>query len=209
MKKILLIGLVALVGFTVQAQVAPKSYKFIPSNISVLVVSNTIAITNLSSVASLYTTNKYGTVWTNSSGVGVVAGNNNTTALLQDAPLWVLRDGSGAWAQNTNTTIGYIQSYATLAVTGTSQSGANAAVTLVFAPVYGGKESTTTSDHWTIAFTPTASSTQTFTTNAPLYLWPGAEKLRLRRIVNADTDASSAWNISDISLNGFVPTGGY
>lgn len=208
MKKILLIGLGVLLAFAANAQVAPKSYKFIPSDIANLTVTNLFQITNLTSVAALVTTNKAGTVYTNSNGTGVTV-TGGTKALLQDAPLWALRDGRGAWSTDTNIAVSFVQSYGTIAITGTSQSGANAAVTFVFAPVYGGKESTTASDLWTFSVTPTASSTQTFTTNAPMYLWPGAEKLKLRRIVNADTDASSAWVISDISLNGFVPTGGY
>jgi hypothetical protein len=204
MKKLLFIGLAVIAGMTANAQVAARSYKFIPGSISTLIVSNTIAITNIGSVSSAWSTNKAGTAWTNSAGTGVVAGQGDKVRLLQDVPLWALRDGSGAWVPTTNAITG-IQGYATLAVTSIAGSGANAAVTFVFAPVYGDKEGTSATDIWTIAFTPTASTVQTVTTNVPMYKWPGASALRLSRIVNADTDASSSFTVTDISLNGFVP----
>lgn len=205
MKKLLIIGLVGLLGLVASAQVAPRSYRMIPSDINSLIVSNTIAITNLSSVAALITTNKTGTAWTNSAGIGVVASSGSTTKLLQDVPLWSLRDGSGAWSTITNNSIPFMQSYATLAVTGTAGSGANAAVTFVMAPVYGTREATDAGQLWTFSLTPTASTTQTMVTNVPMFNWPGATALRCRRIVNADTDASSQWVLSDITLNGYIP----
>ena len=207
MKKLFIIGLLALATTVSQAQVAARSYKFIPSNISSLIVTNTLQVTNLSSVASAWTTNAAGSTWTNSYGTRVVASTGDKTALLQDAPLWALRDGSGPWNYFTNGLVSVPQSAGTVAINLTSASGANAAVTFVFAPVYGDKESTVATDLWTFSVTPTASTTHTFTTNAPMWLWPGATSLRLRRVVNGDTDATSHVTIRDISLNGFVPVG--
>lgn len=209
-----LVGLLALgLGVSAaQAQVEWKSFSFIPENITSLLVSNTLAVTNLST-ASAQTTNANGTVYTNTAGVRVILNANQTTKLLQDVPLWSLRDGGPAWESSTNG-VNYIQSYAQVSVSTVSGSGANAALSFVVTPIYGnsrrtGKsfEATVSTEEWTFAFTPTASSSQTFTTNAPLYRWPGAKGLRLRRVINADTDASSDVWLQDISLNGYVPTG--
>jgi len=183
-----------------------KSFKFL--NVPAVYATNTLQITNLATTSSLGT-NKSGTVWTNKAGIRVTS---TTTAnlydnLLSDVPLWALGDGSpAAFVGATNASVAVPFGYATFSTTMTAASGANAAVTFVVTPVVNGvNESTESTDQWTFSFTPTASSTQTFTTNAPLHRWPGAAKLRLRRIVNGDTDVTSIVIITDVSLNGFGP----
>jgi hypothetical protein len=192
------------------SKVAPGG---IPANrflaVPAVYATNTLQITNLATAGSVGT-NIVGTVFTNKNNSRVVvttAGAYSPIPLLQDVSLAALQDGAGAWVQSpTNGSQLYNASYATLATTMTAQSGANAPVTFVFTPLFNGvNEASEAADLWTFSFTPTASSTQTFTTNAPLWRWPGAAKLRLKRIVNGDTDATSAVIITDVSLNQFGP----
>jgi hypothetical protein len=91
-------------------------------------------------------------------------------------------------------------------------SGANAAVTFTFVPIYDGKDGSEaetplvgTGFNWSFAVTANTTASVTVATNAPMWKWPGARKLRLLSIVNADTDASSEVWIDRCSFNGFVP----
>lgn len=206
MKKLIMIGLLLGATAVSQAQVAARSYKFLSSNIQSVLVTNTFAISNVLSSANL-STNKVGTIWTNTYGVGTVAAAGDTTKLLSDVPLWSLRNGEGAWpVVTTNISSVYPPSYATFAATIRAQSGAGAALTFTVVPLFGNAEATSAINHWTFSMTPVASTTVVLTTNVPMYQWPGATALRIRRIVNEDTDATSAVVVSDISLNGYVPT---
>lgn len=172
--------------------------------------TNVLQITNFSTAGSVGT-NKSGTIYTNGSGTRVVvsaAGAGATKNLLQDVPLWTTKEGLPAWSDGTTNgeSILYNRSYGTVSVTMAADSGANAAVSFVVTPLWNGvNEASEAADLWTFAFTPTASTTHTFSTNAPLHKWPGAKALRLKRIVNADTDATSTVIITDVSLNGFGP----
>lgn len=208
-----LVSVALLVGLTSsQAQVPNRSYPFLADNVLSLTVTNTIPITNLFSTLS--TTNLLNTSYTNTSGTLRVL-TNSTQNLFQDVPLWSLRGGEGAWSTGTtNGSVLYTVSYGTLAVTMQSQSGADAAITFRMRPLYGNSkfsgrpnEATSTADEWIFSLTPTASSVQTFTTNAPLYKWPGATGLRLHSVTNTDVSASGAVFLRDVSLNGFVPVG--
>lgn len=206
MKKLLFIGLVALAGFTASAQTAARSYKFLPSFIGSLSLTNVAGITNQASPGAT-ATNYTGVAYTNNLGTYIKL-TNSTVRLLQDVPLWSLRDGSGAWNHGvTNNLLNYVQSYATLAITWYSGSGQNTALQMQFAPVYGDKEDTTAGNRWTIGITPTASTYETVTTNVPLWRWPGATALRCRFLSSNDADASSLTSLIDLSLNGFVPVG--
>jgi hypothetical protein len=201
------------VGLTAtQAQVPNRSYSFLADDILSLNVTNAIPLTNLNSTAT--TTNALNVSYTNTAATFKVL-TNSTKNLFVDVPLWSLRDGRPAYVVETQGTNGmYVTSFGTVAITLQSQSGANAAVSFIMRPLFGqskltGKpnQATEAAQTWTFAVTPTASSVQTFTTNAPMHLWPGAVGLRLCGIINADTDASGAVYLRDISLNGYVPVG--
>lgn len=206
MKKLFIIGIVALATVVANAQTAARSYKFLPSFVYSLCLTNTANITNQAS-PGITSTNYTGVSYTNNLGQYIKL-TNSTTRLLQDVPLWSLRDGSGAWnAGVTNNLLNYVQSYATLAVTWYGGSGQNSACQIQFAPIYGDKEDTTSGNYWTVGLTPTASTYQTVTTNVPLWRWPGATALRCKFIASTDADASSLLSILDLSLNGYVPVG--
>ena len=215
MKK-LLIGLVALVVVvSAQAQVPHRSFSFINTDFKSIGVTNLVAITNLFT-ANARTTNMLNTVVTNSSGTRRVL-TNSTVNLLQDVPLWALRDGSMPMFNLTNTAAASSPlrpTYVTLSATTTAGAGAVGVLSLLITPVYGnnritgrGNEVTASGEEWAVSFLPTASTLTTLTTNVPIYRWPGASALRLRRMVNTATAADSEVHVIDLSINGFVPVG--
>lgn len=173
--------------------------------VSAVYVTNLFAITNLSSPSSLGT-NIAGTTFTNgSSRVVSTATVGQRLNLLTDVPLPVDSFGRALIITPTNAIVpGGSWSELTISTTMTAGSGANAAVSFVVVPMWDGvNEATETADTWTFAFTPTASATQNFSTNVPVYRFLGAEKLRLKRIVNADTDANGQVIVTDVTLNGW------
>lgn len=198
----------------VQAQ-AHQSLKFM--NVPAFYATNLLNFTNLNTamVAGNGRTNAAGTVYSNYVNgvltrviVNTTSDATNTKAASQnvfkEVPLWVDTGGRGPW-DATNTSITRV-SFATLSVSTIAGAGADTAITLVFTPIWNGvNEATESADEWSTTVTPTVSATQTFSANVPLYKWPGAKYLRLRRVVNADTTAAGNVIFTDISLNGFVP----
>lgn len=191
---------------------------FLPSGVDFIVVTNTLQVTNLNYILS-NGSNRVGTVY-GQLGVTNVAAAGNYNNLLGDVNLWADRMGQPYSLAPSNTISSTLfTTPAAVVVCTRANSGANAAISLVFAPVYNdnipginvsgatgsAQETTGTTDQWTMSITPTASSTQVFKSDVPMYRWPGAKKLRLLYVSNADTDASSDVTISHISLNGFVP----
>lgn len=213
MKK-LLVGLVAAcLLVTAQAQVPFRTFSFIPPDVMSVGVSNLVAITNLFT-ADARTTNMLNTVITNAYGVRQVL-TNSTRNLLVDAPLWALRDGSMPMAQQTNVmALGSAlrPTYVTLSATMTAGAGTVGVLSLLITPMYGANritgranEVTASGEEWAVSFLPTASSVVTLTTNVPIYRWPGASALRVRRMVNTATVANTEIHVIDLSLNGYVP----
>jgi hypothetical protein len=215
MKK-LLIGLltVAVLVMTAQAQVPHRSFSFINPDFRSVGVSNLVAITNLFT-AGARTTNMLNTVVSNNAGRRLVL-TNSTLNLLQDVPLWSLRDGSMPLTQ-TNTAAASLPlrpTYVTLSATTVAGAGTVGVLSLTITPLYGnnritGKpnEVTASGEEWSVSFAPTASTLTTLTTNVPIYRWPGASGLRLRRMVNTATAADTEVHVIDLSVNGFVPVG--
>lgn len=201
-----LLAMLVLPAVTALAQAEHRSQSFL--NVQAVYLTNLYNPTNLAT-AGTATTNIVGLTMTNFGARVTCDGTNNARVNpFKDVQLWAMTDGRGAWSEGSTNGTGilYNQSFASISVTWTAGSGANTAIPFVVTPLFNGRnEATSTADEWTFAFTPTASATQTLTTNVPLYRWPGAAKLRLRRAVNTDTDASSQVIVSDISLNGFVP----
>lgn len=200
-----------LLGLTVatcHAQSYPEarhySFSFLPSGITAVYVTNTLALTNLNT-AGTAGTNVAGLVYTNS-GTQVVVGSGDYQPLLNDVNLWIPRDGRNWTPAQTNGLIDFhvVDVPATLSMTYSSGSGANAAVTFVCVPMIDDTREVN-ANPWTFSFTAVASQTgTTVSTNAyKLWEWPGAKKIRIRRIVNADTDASSQVVITALQLNGY------
>lgn len=233
MKKLLIISGMVMATVCAMAQSTFRAQSFFAQGVQSLYVTNTAAITNLNT-ASANTTNAPGTAWSNYVSGGTAryvaatnsaasgAWTNVTKNLLKDVDLWALRDGSPAVMQSTtNGTDRPTLSYATVTIRINAGSGASAdqANTLVFTPLYGiAMDSAsaglnpkptpvegTTADQWTVGITPAGAATVVLCTNVPLYKWPGARGLRLRRVVGGDTDASSQVIYDEISLNGYVP----
>ena len=173
-------------------------------NVRSVQVTNGIGATNLNSFG-VAATNFNGIVYTNLAGTRLETGTtNNTFNLFKDAQLWADRNGRPFMGIETNNMVSTSPGSVFLKLVG--GSGANAAVTFVFRPVVDGQnESTAAADTWSVALTATTTTPVTLRTNVPFYLWPGCKGLRLRSIVNGDTDASSGVFVQECSLNGFLP----
>lgn len=207
MKKLIItLGLVA-VSFVANGQNFISQSFF--NNARSINVSNTISVTNISFFPGQ--SNIFGLLWTNSAGTRTIVTNaGNTTDLLKGAQLWT--DRNGRWFNplfEVNYTTTNNQTASPMNVflrIGTGGSGANAAVTFTFAPVWDDLTYTTTAaDLWSVAITASTTASVTVATNVPLWRWPGASRLELLSIVNGDTDASSQVTIDRCSLNGYKP----
>lgn len=232
MKKTLLtIGLAAL-AVSAFGQATWQAQSFLAQGVQSLYVTNLVAITNLNT-AGANTTNAPGTAWSNyvaggtaryvtATNTGSGSWTNATRNLLKDVTLWSRRDGSPAFtpsATNGFSVPTFGDATLVIRVDAGSGSGANTAMSLVFTPLYGyGLDNDsaglnprptavegTTADEWTVGITPAGATVVTVTTNVPTYRWPGARALRLRRVVNTDTDPSSQAIVNEITLNGYVP----
>lgn len=211
MNKIIIAALAAL-SITTASALDVRSISLL-GGVSSVMASNNIQPTNL--VGAVITTNLQGTVFTNLAGTRITvsaAGSGATQNTLGQADLqpFILQPLVNS---NGTFTVGGLQpSYATFSAKIKANSGANAAVTFTLAPVPDGANMLTEpSFEWSFSFTPTASTTHVIATNVPLATWPGPmttagmKAIRLKRIVNADTDASSDVYISDCYLNTIVP----
>lgn len=170
-----------------------------------VVATNLVNPTNFG-FATSWRTNVLGLTWTNGT-TRYVAGNGDTTRILQDVSLWSDSHGRPFSQLSTNVTVPTaINTPATIVVKTIAGAVADSAVTFHMAPVYNDNVGESTAERWVFSFTPTVSTTQVWSTNAPLYLWPGAKKLRCLAIVNADTTTGDgSVKITEFSLNGFVP----
>lgn len=207
MNKFILSGALVLVSFVASAQdFLSQSFLLQKS----LLVSNTLTVSNLVNFAGQ--SNVFGVRWTNRSDVGIsVTGAANYVKLIGDVELWARKDGDW-WGPTFAASNGAITNAAHSPANVfvrllTGGSGANAAVTFTFCPIWDDDETPAvgTTHNWSFAVTASTTTSVTIATNAPFYLWPGAKKLRLLSIVNGDTDASSQVWIDRISLNGYRP----
>ena len=207
-----LLGLaLAMVSFGVSAQ-NHLAQSFL--NVKSLHVSNTLAISNITMFPGM--TNILGVRYTNFAGTGIsVAAAGNTVKLLRDVQLW--SDKNGNWpvtqiASVPGTTTNYLN-ISPFTVSGRifGASGANSAVTFVLTPYWDdipddGTTFVATTHDFTFAVTAVASSAVTFATNiVGAVNWAGAKGVRVRSIVNSDTDASSGVYIHELKLSGFRP----
>ena len=207
MKKLLLaVGLAIVTSLVANAQDSRHySFSFLPSGIDAITVTNTLNITNLLTEGSMGT-NLAGTTFTNLGTRVVVAGTVGASVqLLGDVNLWIPKDGR-MWNVYTNDLLGplYTDNPMWISMTYDSGSGANSAMTLVFTPMADDNREVN-GNPFTWSITAVASQTQlTVATNLQqAWQWPGAKKLRVRRVVNADADASSQVIITDLNLEGY------
>lgn len=216
MKKLL--SIIAVLGLAISLQAQPfQSPSFL--TVPAVYVTNILQITNVS-LNNLYGTNIAGTAFTNITSTGaqvltVVNSNYSTLNFCADVPLWA--DRNGRWYgtyTNADSSIAGTDTPMILSISLVGGSGANSAVTFTFAPVYDnqplpsgliGRHSTVAAEQWAVAVTATTTTAITTGIPVPAYRWPGARALRLLRIVNADTDASSQVIVYDCSLNGYRP----
>lgn len=208
MKKLFIVGAIGLFTLGAMGQ-SHRTQSFL--NVQSCNTTNTYALTNLAT--GLQTYNAVGALWTNLAGTVVRATNGvRTDQLFSDISLWSDRNGL-PFAQNLKTLVGTTDTNAPgyvaparLFIQMHGGSGANAAVTFVFNPVWdGATQPSATSDDWSVALTATTNTPVTLATNIPFYLWPGAKSLRVKTITNGDTDASSQVTITKLSVSGYVP----
>lgn len=210
-------AIVALAVFTASAQRVhtsdrPGGGSFFGPNVTTLVVSNTLSITNYTIPGVVGGINVAGITYTNRAGARVVttASVGTNTVLLGSVGLWSRSDGSPAFTPaNSNTwALANLQlGDANISVTTQSGSGANTAMVLIFAPSWDGVNVDTSGTYDFVFGTGnlTASSTQTLQTNLPMARWAGAKALVCKSITYADTDASSSVAVRALKINGFVP----
>lgn len=210
MKKLILTSvLVALASLANAANFQSQDFL----SVQAVYATNTVQITNLLASGSVGT-NVSGTTYTNNGSRVVVtaAGAGASVNLLKDVSLWARADGSPPttiWSATNGAALAagsyFENSDVHMSVTYSSGSGANAAVTFTIVPIPDGEHASEVNP-WSWSFTAVASSTlATVRTNVPISSFTGCKGLRLLRIVNADTDASSQVIITDARINGFVP----
>ena len=173
-----------------------------------IVLTNNVNITNIVLNGSTGT-NAAATVYTNNNGTRVTttASSGTNANLLASVGLWSLSTGALPF-QGTNNLggIANIQpvGYGTISVTVRAGAGAAAVITAIFAPVWDGVNVDTSGAYdFTWGFTPTASSTKTIATNAPLHKWIGAKAVALKSVSSADSLTTKEAAIVALRLNGF------
>lgn len=208
MKKLFIVGAIGLSTLGAMGQ-SHLSQSFL--NVQSLNTTNAYAVTNLATGLQTYLA--VGVLWTNSAGTVNRATNGvRTDVLFKDVSLWSDRDGL-PFTQNVKTLTGLTDTNAPAYVPPArlfiqlhGGSGANAAVTFVFNPVWDGDtQPAATTDDWSVALTATTTTPVTLATNIPMWMWPGAKSLRVKTITNGDTDASSQVTVTKLSVNGFRP----
>jgi len=182
-------------------------------NVRSLQLSNntSVVFSNIASFPGM--SNVFGIVYTNNAGSQVrITNAADYTKLANDVNLWGDRDGSPIsyyFPSNTITALSTnaaVFSSATLFISMICGSAANSAVTFVFQPMWDGVQAPSgTADDWSVAVTASTSSTVTLATNAPMWRWPGAKALRLKSIINADTDGAGEVKVTKAAIVGFVP----
>lgn len=216
MKKIIL-GIAVSVAFAVAAAAqVHQSESFL--GVQALYSTNGLTATNLNFPGLTTTTNFVGISFTN---MGTRVTTSATVAdkynFLRTVPLKTDRNASPVGIGGyfyTNEVVGAYQPvYGNISGAFTAQSGANSAVTFTFVPVpetaaglpNDASALTAAGEEWSFSITATASATTTFKTNAPMWRWPGCAGLMCKRIVNGDTDATSAVIITSLKYNTFIP----
>lgn len=188
-----------------------------------LTVTNTIQATNLAGIGAT-TTNVVGLIWTNQAGTRVIAAAGDTHNPFVDCQIWP--NSQGSWPaisytpMYTNSPATWQDSPFSIYLKLIGQSGANSTVTFVAYPIVQDtsgpatssagpagvtKEINATATSWTFSVTANTTTPVTLLTNAPTYLWRGASGIRINRVVNGDTDATSNVTIQDLALVGFRP----
>jgi len=215
MKKLLLIvGLVLGLVSVSQAQLQRHVVQsFI--NATSITVSNGLSVTNLQSLLTQGSvgpgTNIWGITFTNYSGVAVMVTNNAAVTntiftyenynLLGAAHLW--ENATHVVQALANSTNG--PTYNSVMIKLIGQSGANAAVNFTFVPLPDGtNEVTASGDTWVVGVTANTTTPVCIFTNIPAR-FIGCAKLRLRSVLNTDTDATSKVDILSCGLVGFPP----
>jgi hypothetical protein len=210
MKQLMLVVALVVASFSANAEVWVQN--FLNSQIRTLMVSNTLCITNLSS-PGVVTTNFVGTVWTNKSNtrveVSTTHGAANVLNPVSSVEISHLEPIIGSNVAEANLGTNYF-SMGTVCISLTGQgAAANSAVALVFAPLFKDDEGNMvegpSGSYWSVSATAPAAATVNTIATVPVWRWPGAAGLRLRTIVNPDTDASSAVWVNSIVLNSPKP----
>ena len=190
----------------------PRSYHFLNCIAVTCGTNSTYGVTNQLSYSGAFT-NIAGVFMTNNAGTAVIigAGTNDVLNLLKDIPLWSLRNGEPLvyWPTNNqqaeylNKSIGFGRFQ--FRVVGTN-AAATGTVHFRFTPLWDGtNESTLATDVWDVPIVANGTTIATLTTNAPFYLWVGAQKLRLKEIYNTSASNQGQTWVLDVTLNGFAP----
>lgn len=179
---------------------------FLGPSVASITVTNAIGLTNF--YGQTYKTNIVGIIYTNTAGTKVTTAAGNTTPILGQVDLPVLRDNPLLSANYVTGVTNVMQDLApansTLTIRLVGGSGANTAVVFRFVPAPSGTFATTAAgDVWSVSITPNTTTAVTVDTPVPLYRWPGVKTLRLLDVTNPDTDASANVWILNCELNGF------
>lgn len=215
MKKLLtVIGVLAsaMTGFAQQPVPHFESRDFMNAVSFTAGTNSLYGVTNLNSYSGIYS-NQAGQFMTNVQGTGVAIGpgTNDYSNLLKDVDLWSLRDGSPPvyWPTNNgqtelmNRSIGFARIYVRTVGTNAAAVGVTH---LRFVPLYDGtNETTLAGDVWDFPVVVNGVTPVALSTNAPMYLWVGARRLRLKEIYNTSVSHQGQSWIQEIRLNGWIP----
>lgn len=172
------------------------------NGVTAVYLTNTLGAGNLRAFGAV--PNLVGQAYTNQVGARVVvtASLYTNVNLLGTALLGSMRNAD-AWQAATN--VGAATAWlspATVSVTMNAGSGTVGPVTITLIPVWDGvTPDSSGANDWTFSLTPTASTTVTLSTNAPLWRWQGASAVMCARATNSTVAASSQVIITKLRFN--------
>jgi hypothetical protein len=230
MKKLFFV--LGLLGIALAVNAQPfKSLSFLDGSITSITVSNGATAAKLGGFTNVYSpinlgtnvnngigTNSQNLTWTNSFGIWVLPTNNtpatvsglqfvqtNSTALVQDLPLWSDRNGGAPFLVVSNDGATFISP---MNISCQLNGDANAAtkINFIFVGLADGvHEITGTGPTFEWGVVPAPGQIVAYT-NFPAYKFAGCGKLRLRSVsLTTATGASIGVTVQALNLNGFVP----
>lgn len=202
MKK--LISLLALLATTMVIHAQNWTLQsFLDAKVASIQITNTIGLTNMTGTS--ITSNLVGVIYTNNNGTKVTLAGGDTTTLFNDVTLWVNRNGDASpltiIPQQTNSYF----SINVLAVGNQAGAASTNTISLRFACVPDGSNTSTDGKDTFAMSVPYNGTTVVYTrTNIASGSFIGVKALRLIDIYEDAVNGKSG-TIKQISLTGFVP----
>lgn len=202
MKNRLLVIALLLFGLTAFAA-SHRTFSFVNPQVTTLTIPESTTAYNIG--LSGATTNATGFTYVNYAGTTYVTGTNTAVDSINffgSVPFW----DSGPWVRAGDTLSAGQTNLATGVISIKLVGGATSTnlVNFVFAPVFDSAQGATTA-RWTVAVTPTTTTSATVASALPLSVFGGAKAISLISVANTTTNATGDITISGISFNGYAP----